>query len=423
MSYAGALSQTMMRARRLVRLFAEVREQSGSVTSALGYTGRVVLRKMPMAWRQVRMATRYRGTIRAIECARQEIPAVVPMIGVKVSGGLGDYVVIARFLRDLRTACGDLAFDVYATQPDQAEWIFRSTGGLRACHDDMLFDFTLDSYDLAARASQFVVFQERAAKWSTLHRHPRLARAVAHAMRYRPKLEPFIERHPFLDGFLAQKAVYANRTRADFLHDIAGIPYGGDRLDIEVAEDAPGRFGLAGKPYVTVHNGYDPGFIIRNEHATKCYPYFGPVIAQLRRKFPDITFVQLGVDTSVPLPEADVNLLNKTSLREAAGLLKHATLHVDNEGGLVHLARSLGTDSCVVFGPTPSSYFGYAGNINIDPTFCGGCWWINETWMNQCPRGFPTARCMTEQQPADVAAAIEAYLRGARPSIGYDGSL
>ena len=50
--------------------------------------------------------------------------------------------------------------------------------------------------------------------------------------------------------------------------------------------------------------------------------------------------------------------------------------------------------------------FGYPGNINIDPTFCGGCWWINQSWMNQCPRDFETARCMTEQKPEAVAAAI-----------------
>jgi hypothetical protein len=68
----------------------------------------------------------------------------------------------------------------------------------------------------------------------------------------------------------------------------------------------------------------------------------------------------------------------------------------------------MGRQSCVVFGPTSSRYFGYPANINVDPSFCGGCWWINETWMNHCPRGFATARCMTEQPAAVVARAAEA---------------
>ena len=122
------------------------------------------------------------------------------------------------------------------------------------------------------------------------------------------------------------------------------------------------------------------------------------------------------VHTSARIDEADLNLIGKTSLPEVAELIRGAVLHIDNEGGLVHLARAMGTVSCVVFGPTSSRYFGYAANINIDPTFCGGCWWINETWMNHCPRGFATARCMTEQPASAVADAADRFLR-TRPSI------
>ena len=136
----------------------------------------------------------------------------------------------------------------------------------------------------------------------------------------------------------------------------------------------------------------------------------------LRQKWPELRFVQIGVTTSQPLEEVDLNLINRTSLKDAAGLISGALLHIDNEGGLVHLARCLGVDSCVVFGPTPSNYFGYGDNINIDPTFCGGCWWNNETCMDQCPRGFETARCMTDQSPGSVADAIDRHLSGKRAS-------
>ena len=136
----------------------------------------------------------------------------------------------------------------------------------------------------------------------------------------------------------------------------------------------------------------------------------------LRQKRPYLRFVQIGVGTSQPLAEVDIDLVNRTSVAEAAGLIGDALMHVDNEGGLVHLARCLGVDSAVVFGPTPSNYFGYAGNVNIDPPFCGGCWWSDDTWMERCPRGFGTPRCMTEQDPAAVAGAIDRHLAVMVPS-------
>ena len=101
-------------------------------------------------------------------------------------------------------------------------------------------------------------------------------------------------------------------------------------------------------------------------------------------------------------------------LRPEYGPLRGAIFHLDNEGGLVHLASAMGTRSCVVFGPTSSRYFGYPGNVNVDPGFCGGCWWITETWMNHCPRGFATARCMTDQPAAVVARAAATLLENVR---------
>jgi hypothetical protein len=116
--------------------------------------------------------------------------------------------------------------------------------------------------------------------------------------------------------------------------------------------------------------------------------------------------VQIGVAaTSTPIDGVDLNLIATTNLLESAGLIAHAVLHVDNESGLVHLARCLGVQSCVLFGPTPMSYFAYPENVNMVPPECGGCWWVNQTWMDQCPRGMKEPACM-RHDPAIVANAI-----------------
>jgi hypothetical protein len=407
----GTLSPTGVRLRRLLRLFQEVHEQTGSLTAAAGYISRFTVMKLPILARQLRSIRRRSGIVQELAAAREGPEADVLRVGIRVSGGLGDFLVIARFLRDLAQFTGGFTFDIYSTEPNRARWVFGAVDGFNACHDELLFEFVLGEYDIAFRISQFIVVQETVARWQRLRPHGRLVQAAANVIRYRPKIEAFIERHPLLDGFLAQKAIYSNRTRANFLHHMAGIPYGGDELNIPVSTDAPERYGLRRQQYITVHNGYDPGFVVHDQRATKCYPHFGAVVSLVKQRWPGLQFVQVGTSTSEHIREVDLSLVGRTSLFEAAGVIEGARLHIDNEGGLVHLARCLGVDSCVVFGPTPSAYFGYSANVNIDPSFCGGCWWINETWMNKCPRGFATARCMTEQDPRVVAAAIGRYLQ------------
>jgi hypothetical protein len=329
---------------------------------------------------------------------------------LRILGGIGDYIVIARFVRDIGAAVGPLTFDIYSNKPALANWVFTAVPGFRASYDEAVFTPTHSGYTVAAQISQFVVIDEDSYVQKRLDSSPRLRNVVAAIRRFRNSIEPIIAQQPRLDSFLAQKAIFANRSRRDYLQFMAGVPYGGDLLPIERAEATRNAYGLDSRIYITVHNGYDPNMVVSNERATKCYPYFGEVISHLRRLRGDIMFVQVGIHTSEPIAEADLQLLNRTSLADAAGIIGGAVLHLDNEGGMVHLARSLGTPGCVVFGPTSSRYFGYPSNINIDPIFCGGCWWINETWMNHCPRGFETARCMTEQPPSKIAEAVARFL-------------
>jgi hypothetical protein len=405
----AGLLPTRDQARRLWRVYREAREQTGSSLVAAGRTGRFAASKIPKFARQARHSLQSSAVLREIETTRDQSPET-PLLGIRVSGGLGDYLVIARFLRDLAQVTGPFRFDIYSSGQAQAQWVFGGLDGFRTWRHEVVFEQVFPAYHLAARISQFVILHSEVAQWQQLATWPALVEVTKAIIRFRPKIQPFIEHHPYLDGFLAQKAIYANRRRADFLHAMAEIPYTDDRLAIEAAPEEPRRHDLAPGRYVTIHNGFDTEFFTNNRRATKCYPHFDAVVALLRPRWPDLQFVQIGTHTSEPIPGTDLDLIGATSLKQAAGLIGGALLHLDNEGGLVHLARCFGVPSCVVFGPTPSAYFGYDGNINIDPSFCGGCWWINETWMSQCPRGFAAAKCMTEQDPEIVANAIDRFL-------------
>ena len=401
---------TRARLHRIFLTFSEVHAETGSLSQSLRHTVRFIGKKMvPLA--RYGYSTIARSSVtRRLRILNTSLAPGVPVIGLRILGGIGDYIVVARFVRDIATFTGPIVFDIYSNKPGLVNWIFAAVPGFRTSYDEAVFDPARGHYTVAAQISQFVVIDEQSFRRSELKAYPRLRQVVAAIRRFRPSIEPMIAQQPRLDSFLAQKAIFANRSRRDYLHFIAGVPYGGDILGIEAVDDQRAAHGLHDRPYITVHNGYDPNMVVSNERATKCYPYFGAVINGLREHHGDILFVQVGIQTSEQLPEADLRLIDQTSLREAAGLIRGAVLHLDNEGGLVHLARSLGTPSCVIFGPTSSRYFGYPGNINIDPLFCGGCWWVNETWMNHCPRGFETARCMTEQPASMIVAAVDRFL-------------
>ena len=125
-----------------------------------------------------------------------------------------------------------------------------------------------------------------------------LNQAVATIRRFRPSIEVVIAQQPRLDSVLAQKAIFANRSRRDYLHLMAGLPYGGDGLAVEAVNDSIMARSLQGRQYVTVHNGYDPNMVVSAQRATKCYPHFGQVIRLLREFYNDLIFVQVGIHTS-----------------------------------------------------------------------------------------------------------------------------
>ena len=243
-----AIAPIVRRAKQIIQHYRDVYERSGSVLTALRYTTRLITSKLPAALRQLRSLVQYRATGGRITTFRNRPDNQRPYLALKVTGGLGDCLVIARFLRDLAAQAGGFDFDIYTTQPSQAKWAFGSVDGLRDCHEATLFDVAHTNYDLAGRVNQFLTFETKSAVWSRLQARPALVEAARSTIRFRPKIEPFIQNHPYMDGYLAQRAVYANHSRRDFLHGIADIQYGGDRLDLPVGVGVAQRHGLTSRP-------------------------------------------------------------------------------------------------------------------------------------------------------------------------------
>jgi len=159
---------------------------------------------------------------------------------------------------------------------------------------------------------------------------------------------------------------------------------------------------LHGEKYVTIHNGSD---IARQ---TKQWYHEGweQVVEYLNGK--GYKVIQLG-DKFEEKVKGAIDMTGKTSLAQTSALISMAKFHVDTEGGLVHIARAVRTRCVVLFAPTPVKFFGYDTNVNIEsPSDCIGCWWENDMWWRECPKGYPMpVKCMREITPEMVIEGIE----------------
>ncbi|HET6610165.1 MAG TPA: hypothetical protein VFG62_26105, partial [Rhodopila sp.] len=184
---------------------------------------------------------------------------------------------MARFLRDLIAYAGPFNFDTFSSSPGRAKWVLGGLPGSINNYHDILFDQVKQEYTFALRLNQFALVYEETVKWRDIRSHHQLVEVVVNLVKSRTLIEPFIDRHPYMDNFLAQVAVFRERQRHTFLHFLAKVPYGGDGFELSTSDSCLRRYGLQPRSYVTIHNGFDPGFVISGRRATKCYTHFDEV--------------------------------------------------------------------------------------------------------------------------------------------------
>ena len=152
------------------------------------------------------------------------------------------------------------------------------------------------------------------------------------------------------------------------------------------------------KPYLTVNNSAGDGQTVKVWEPER----WEQVITFAKNN--GFNVVHVGKSGEVKLPQAE-SMLGQLRIDELADVLNGATLHMGPEGGLVHLARAVGTRSLVLFGPTDERVFGYPENININTHTCPPCWWEASDWTNRCIRGQGKV-CMKAITPEMVIEAL-----------------
>lgn len=376
-------------------------------------------------YRKIRKVIRYRYLRfrRELPPALSSVAAVDPTpwisksslsVAILVTGGLGDFVVVARLVRDLCKHVGNIKVHLFAPTHQTAAWIFKSIPEVEAVYSEMFFPHASPSYDCALTINQMSYYYGEHTKYEKIHAiAPKFLDALEMLNKSRPQWDVYIHHHPHLDGAMAHTAVSLGETRHTLLYSMFGLKKTGDALELELDPSVSTKIRDQFPEWITISNGFDANFPLRGNSPTKCYPaaHWNVVVTLLKEQRPTLGIVHVGSKKSERIVGVDLSLIGKTSLPQAACVIRDGLLHVDNEGGLVHVAAALNKRSAVLFGPTSVQYFSYPQNINLTSNFCGNCWWSKKTWMEACPRGYESALCMDYLAPETVASAILEALR------------
>ncbi len=169
------------------------------------------------------------------------------------------------------------------------------------------------------------------------------------------------------------------------------------------------KFKLEKKKYITLNREVGA----ERNISPKLWPVknYEKLIEKLKVSFPQYKIVEVGTGKGAPMKNVHLNLAGKTSLEEIKVILKNSLLHIDGEGGLVHLRHALKAGpSCVLFGPTSPKVFGYSENINLSSNACPICCELyDEEWAKECVRGTDCI-CMKALTPDFVFSKVAEYL-------------
>ena len=167
-------------------------------------------------------------------------------------------------------------------------------------------------------------------------------------------------------------------------------------------------------PYITLSTGLNKEYksFTDNTRAWDMHSW-NNLSLLIKKKFEYLKTVQIGLDMSEKeKSKADVSLSGKTSFEELKCILKNSILHVDYDGGLVHIRHILhGGPSIVLFGPSSKKWHEYEENISIQTDVCMSCEWTSEQWLKKCPKGFDYPICMKSITPEKVLKYVEIAMK------------
>lgn len=167
------------------------------------------------------------------------------------------------------------------------------------------------------------------------------------------------------------------------------------RIDTEREQAYLEAAGLVGKKYITLNTGLNMEYL--NKGNTRAWPFenWAELSLKIKEKHPYLQIVQVGIslrdEDAIP---ADIHMNGRTTLEQINILLKNALIHVDYDGGLVHVRHTTRGKSLVLMGPSAAENHRYEENRYIHTKVCHPCEWIRQDWLSVCQKGQGVPPCM-----------------------------
>ncbi|MBR2865617.1 MAG: hypothetical protein IKC13_05030 [Elusimicrobiaceae bacterium] len=329
-------------------------------------------------------------------------------------GGMGDVAAARLAVLAMRERLPDAVFYYYTDSPAAASAVFEENGqNIFLPSQEPAFY----KYDLSFELCQsFRLMHANEKRLAALQAD---LLPLLEEMKNRQKLFSFFLDDSYLMEDLLGRYMYRQGlTRLDLQSYLSGLDFDTQAtpaLPVELTdENKLEKFGLKGKPYLTIHDGIDATFRLGGQRALKCWSVekWKELVRQIKAQYPHIVVVQLGGKNSQKFDFADVSLVGQTALADLPALLQHSLLHIDGESGLVQLGRYLKTICIVLFGPTDKAYFSLAKNINLKAEKCGSCMWLlGPKWHTECRLGYGVCQNMQAISVAQVLDAVKAQLK------------
>lgn len=321
-------------------------------------------------------------------------PAFLP---IHLTGGFGDGILARSTLYRLKAE--GYRCVVYTPHAEALRPFYRGAALVEGRVPNYTWHLELDSIARFFFGERFSGF--------LLHEHRALFEQQRKVLDQNPRLALLLREHPERKYLLTRLAEEAG-------HSVETLPQ--VCLGFNNPARMPPETRKPPRDYITVHDGFDPNCSsLVSGRATKQWPamYWEDLVEMIHLAAPTLRIIQIGSDQDRPIAGVDECLVGQTTLSDALTCLSESLLHIDNDSGLVHAGAAMGVPSVVLFGPTPSGFYGHRANTNIcSRSSCeGNCFFLTPDWMNRCPVGLSSPLCMKDIAPVIVFQAVQELLQ------------
>ena len=329
------------------------------------------------------------------------------------TGGFGDYIISSKLLDEISQIV-PCKIDVYCENVTFGKAVYEGREKVEIFPINTFYS-QMWKYDLALKVEHFIHIEKqnanKIAKINPIFMDK--LNKLGHGYR---TYYPDVEQQWFRENIHFRRCEIKGINRWTELSHEGIFKIEDQKTWIPMREEYKKRLqelGLNEKKYITLNRGADS--MGRSKMQTKVWPleHYNDFVVLFKNQYPDIEIVQVGASGNAKIRGVDKYILGE-SLEVTKWILKGSILHLDCEGGLVHLATQVDTKCAVVFGPTPKHFYEYPQNINMVYEGCNNCMGTHPEWAFECYKGLSEPECMYKVTPEIVMKNIKSYMDSIR---------